>query len=260
MNPVEKIEDPSDVTPSPVLETPFVDSTTPAGDTELADEITAEKPVTPMISPQTDLPLKEQLLTKTFGLLTFFVIAQLFFFEFYITTAQNQLELMGDAEHDYFYAKSFNIIGSLGFLSIPVFSFLADHYGYKWTFLLNCVACVIFPIPPLFRSLPPQFISFVVWAVARQFIFSNMYGFVGLKFGFKNYGQLVGIITFGYAVVAQAQYGVIYFILYVLEGSYFWWNMLNIVASVSLFLYPIYLWKNDPVASAMGTADKIPMH
>jgi MFS family permease len=163
--------------------------------------------------------LREQIFSKPYQMAFWFYLLILFFLGFFLATSQQQLAQKGDAQTGYFYTKMFNIIGCLGFVSIPLFGFLADRYGFEWTYFLATCFAILYPVFALFNNLPLQYVTFSLWALCRQWTFSSNFAYVAAEYGIQNYGLLVGIIAFGAGAFSNVQYGALAFVLTVLRTS-----------------------------------------
>jgi MFS family permease len=185
--------------------------------------------------------LRNQIFSKPYQMAFWFYLIILFLLGFYLATAQQQLALMGDAQTGYFYTKMFNIIGCLGFVSIPLFGVLADRYGFEWTYFLATCFTILYPFFALFNNLPLQYVTFSMWALCRQWTFSSNFAYIAAEFGHQNYGLLVGVVTFGAGAFSNVQYGVLAFILTVLNGDFYWWNLGTAVGCFFLLLIPLFI-------------------
>jgi len=185
--------------------------------------------------------LRDQIFSKPYQMAFWFYLIVFFCLAFYLATAHLQLALMGDAQTGYFYTKMFNIIGGLGFVSIPLFGVLADRYGFEWTYFLAICFTILFPFFALFNNLPLQYVTFSIWALCRQWTFSSNFAYIAAEFGHQNYGLLVGIVTFGAGAFSNVQYGALAFVLNVLNGDFYWWNLGTAVGCFFLLLIPLFI-------------------
>lgn len=120
----------------------------------------------------------------------------------YNGTAQDQIEEKrsdGDPPVSH-YMELFQTITALGGVLVPAYGLLLDVIAQyvSAAFIVACgigfAACTLLP-------LEAQIATFVLWSVCSACLFAFLYNYVARRFGFSNYGVLIGIANAAMGIV-----------------------------------------------------------
>lgn len=195
-------------------------------------------------------------LTVDFVLLTVWFAIHVLFFEFYIGTLADALDHrtrqqkwpfgeVSDSEPSAsskidLYVTIFNFIYAFGFLFVPIYAWATDTIGFVGSFLLATLFAFSYPLVSLAPWLPSQFIAYTLYSAGIQFVYSCQFGFVAYRFGYENFGALVGIMGLVTACLIPLQPVFLQLVLRRFHGNFFF--MYLIQACVTLPLFSIVLW------------------
>ena len=205
---------------------------TSGGGVSLDEDATAI-PVAPSVMEQMQSP-------SFIGIGLFFSLHYLRF-TWYVGSAADQLGKMGD--DDSVYTNILSLALPLSALATPAVGYILDSNNgfikYGWAVTLLSIYGLIFTID----NLPLQVAGFVFFGLFRITLFSGMFTFVAVTFGFRSFGRLSGTILACAGILSTVSILLVDIVEYHLDGEYFWINMCMLVIAVPLITFPIYLWQ-----------------
>jgi MFS family permease len=156
-----------------------------------------------------------------------------------------QLEAKGD---DGFYTDLFSITYAGATVVAPLGGYLADRYGLGITqgLATYLTATSLFILASDRISLNGQILGLVAYGMGRMFIFGMYFSNNGKRFGYTNYGTLVGLGLLISAIVSLIQYPLI---ALAAEGKAAAVNIACGATLLSLFPYFVWLHRRDKSTS-----------
>ena len=164
--------------------------------------------------------------------------------QYYIGSIGFQLEAKGD---DGFYTDLFSIIYASATVFAPLGGYLGDRCGLGITQGLATffISISFFILASDAVKLNGQIGGLVAYSLGRMFIFGMYFTNNGKRFGYTNYGTLVGLGLLISAIVSLLQYPLI---ALAAEGKA---ATVNIASGVTLLsLFPYFVWLNRKENSA----------
>lgn len=150
-----------------------------------------------------------QLRSLEYCLLTFWFSACVLPLQYYIGTIGFQLESKGDVDGYYTYMQQITYAGSA--IVSPVLGLFADKFGLGVAqgtgTLLSALSLLILSNDSI--PLNMQVLGLMFYAVGRMLIFTMYFTNIGQRFGYHNFGTLVGIGLVTSAIVSLLQYPLI---------------------------------------------------
>jgi len=209
----------------------------PDGGVSLDEDVAVKEDAAP-VAPS----VIEQMQSPSFiGIGLFFSLHYLRF-TWYVGSAADQLGQMGD--DDSVYTNILSLALPLSALATPAVGYILDSnngfikYGWAVT-LLSVLYGLIFTI----NNLPLQIAGFVFFGLFRITLFSGMFTFVAVTFGFRSFGRLSGTILACAGILSTVSILLVDIVEYHLDGEYFWINICMLVIALPLLTFPIYLWR-----------------
>lgn len=195
-------------------------------------------------------------LTVDFILLTIWFAVHVLFFEFYIGTIADALDHRTRQTKYPFgsvstsappatktidiYVMIFNMIYAVGFLFVPLYAWTTDHIGFVGSFFIATFFALAYPLLSMLPWLPTQFIAYAVYSAGIQFVYSCQFGFVAFRFGYHNFGALVGVMGIVAACLIPLQPVFLRLVINHFKGNFFF--MYLIQAGITLPLFSIVIW------------------
>lgn len=142
-------------------------------------------------------------------------------------------------------STSFNLIWSLGWISIPFFGLMMDYCGIIFSMNVASVGLVIFNALKLLPIVNIQYVSFVLVSTVNVGMWAIFYSHLSAKFGFDNYGKLLGVSSIVTALIGALQYAIDWLTNNKLNGNFFYADVMFIVVSVICLILSIYVWYID---------------
>lgn len=195
-------------------------------------------------------------LTVDFMLLTIWFAVHVLFFEFYIGTIADALDHRTRQTKYPFgavstsappatktidiYVMIFNMIYAVGFLFVPLYAWTTDHVGFVGSFFIATFFALAYPLLSMLPWLPTQFIAYAVYSAGIQFVYSCQFGFIAFRFGYHNFGALVGVMGIVAACLIPLQPVFLRLVINQFKGNFFF--MYLIQAAITLPLFSIVVW------------------
>ena len=183
-------------------------------------------------------PLCRQLSSSSFlTMLVFFAIHYVRYI-WYIGTAVEQLEGLGDTTHAY--VSWLPLTMALGCTAVPIVGLILERCGgVPSAMLVTNAFAVLYNAFAMADSLPLQPLAFVAASVFRVFLFSTMFCFLQVEFGHKSFGRLSGFMVFTASVFALSQMGSTYIVHKHLDNDFTPFNVAFLVCCAPLVLPPL---------------------
>jgi len=195
-----------------------------------------------------DKPLMTQICSVPFAYVTLFLTTHIFRQGFLIGTLGPQVEaFFPDAKLADTLKGLFNIILPLGFIPM-MFCTASGFAGYilnrpKLAFVFVTLISMVYGLLLLVHT-PESFITlFVIFPVARQFVFSTFFSFSANTFGYASFGRIAGVASTVAGLVQLTQTSLV--AIATKPGSWLDWQMVDLLLGsipCILFLYPIGSW------------------
>jgi len=143
--------------------------------------------------------------------------------------------------------SNFNIIWAAGCVAIPFYGLMMDRRGLTFSILFTTIGLTTFSFMKLIPIVDLQYLTFVVVSTINVGMWGLIYSYLSQKFGFDNYGKLLGVMSVTVAVVGLLQYPLTTLTLDYLDSNYAFMDILFSVTSLLTFMCPIYLYRLDKV-------------
>lgn len=181
--------------------------------------------------------------SESFGMGIFYT-TNVFFMQFYLGTTRLQIGYKaGGVDAASGYVDFANIVVAFACVTIPVIGWLLDKKGYGWTLgTINALA-VLSSVLQALPVLQIQWLTLVVWMVARYFMYSSYFAIFGALFGFRNFGKLVAIDNTFNGLVGLLQYPLTTLGLHALGGNFTAINVGQVVILLPLFAFCFFMYK-----------------
>ena len=192
----------------------------------------------------------EQLKTLEYILLIIWFSVCLVPLQYYIGSLGFQLESKGD---DGFYTDLFSIIYASSSIVAPAGGYLADRLGHGVAqgFATLLIAASLFILGSNQVGLDGQVFSLLAYGMGRMFIFGSYFSNNGKRFGYVNYGTLVGFGLLASAIVSLLQFPLI---ALAADGEAAAVNFGCGVALLCLSPYFFWLRRKEQVTSVAGNS------
>jgi len=138
--------------------------------------------------------------------------------------------------------NTFNLIWSFGWVSIPVFGVMLDNLGTSFTMNVISVCLAIFNALKLLSYEKIQYLSFGLVSTVNVGMWALFYSYLSAKFGFDNYGKLLGVSSIVTASIGALQYAFDWVTNNVYHGKFFFADVVFMVLSVICVCLSIYMW------------------
>jgi hypothetical protein len=135
------------------------------------------------------------------------------------------------------YENLFAFMVPFGFIGLPVSGFVLDTRGFSANFCIANTLLVCMQVTSLIESLPLQVVTFVLWVLARFFLFSSYFAFLPAAFGFGTFGLVNGVISMVASVVGLLQYPL------TISGDYTAINIGFLAILMLMYAFPVYLYQ-----------------
>jgi len=177
----------------------------------------------------------QQLKSKQFQMITLFYSLHLTRNGFILTSAQNFLYDLGDADGTYL--TIFTSLLPISILGVPLINYSISTHGYHWGGfqLVNGLGVVHGLIQILFRKLNVQIVGFVVYSIYRCCLFSVIFTFLPLTLSERVVGKAYGIMQVVAGAIAYINIpmgGT--FAIHYCNGNFFYPNLLYTVIILPL--------------------------
>eukprot|EP00936_MAST-01D_sp_MAST-1D-sp1_P000934 g934.t1 len=196
---------------------------------------TAAQPSPTTTAVPVPVPVGQQMCSKGYILMLIFFGCHYFRFIWYMGTAVDQLEIIGDTSHAY--ARALPIVVALGCLAVPLVGLVLQRCGgVPGAMMFINVAAMLYNGLAMVQSLQVQPVAFAITSVFRIFLFSTMFSFVQFSFGHRAFGRLSGFMVFSSAAVALLQIPIVAFVHRSLDNDYTVFNAAFLAMCLPLFI------------------------
>ena len=166
-----------------------------------------------------DEKLWRQLLSLRFLAAVVFCLAASFFVSYGLGTVPVQLAHL-DPDNSVFDVQLFSIIGCFGFIAVPLYGYIVDHFGvaamsFVWMFIVS----VWFGLS-MVRNVTFQIVFFVWFACGRASCGTTVANYLRRTFGAKHFATLAGIAWLIGSCAASVQPPLVDFSLNDLNGNF----------------------------------------
>jgi hypothetical protein len=145
----------------------------------------------------------QQLREREWYLFMFFFVVCVLRLNMYIGTIDAQLTALG--QHNGDYTNIFGIVLPLGFFFQFIVGPIIDRMGLRISWFLLWAILVLLCVLNLIPNLKLQVLTFIIFALFRAFLFSNMSTYLAKQFGYASVGRLVGAVILCGGLVALIQ-------------------------------------------------------
>lgn len=139
-------------------------------------------------------------------------------------------------------ASVFNYVWSFGWVSIPLFGLMMDYYGNYFSRNFASVGLVVFCVLKLIPNNDVQYATFVTIACVNVGMWAIFYSYISDKFGFDNYGKLLGVSSITVASIGALQYAFDYATDNTFHGNYKFADIVFMCTSVVCLFLSLYMW------------------
>jgi len=167
--------------------------------------------------------------------------------QFYIMTVGAQTELATGKNMATEFTITLSTVSALG---IGV-GYVMDKLGFGFIVFMNTVitTSAIFCITSPVRAV--HIIGFILYVLARTTTWCVFFSFIGINFGFKFYGTLVGMGLFISGCFSAFQYYCLHIIKHYMENNYNWMNMFFVMwCALWGGLYTLWLFSVEEKGSS----------
>jgi len=214
----------------------------------------AQKPA-PVVAPLLmGKPLLEQIMSVQFGYLVCFLSMHIFRQGFLLGTIGPQVEaFFPDPVQAEGLKGLFNVILPLGFIPM-MFCTASGFAGFilsrpRLAFIVVTLLSMVYGLLLMVHNEPTFIALFVVFPVARQFVFSTFFSFAANTFGYASFGRIAGVASTFAGLLQLSQT----FLVGLVEDKFFHpegdaaanWSTVDLVLGtvpMFLFIYPIISW------------------
>ena len=170
-------------------------------------------------------------------MLLFFVLHYVRYI-WYIGTAVEQLEGMGDTAHTY--VSWLPMTMALGCIAVPMVGLTLERCGgIPSGMLVTNIFAILYNVIATVDTLSLQPLAFVAASVFRVFLFSTMFCFLQVEFGHKRFGRLSGCMVFTASVFALSQMLSTYIVHKHLDNNFTSFNTAFLACCAPLMLPPL---------------------
>lgn len=136
--------------------------------------------------------LKSQVFTLRFLAVVVFALTAAFYVSYGLGTVPVQLARL-DPSNSVFDVQLFSLIGCFGFIAIPVYGYVVDHFGvaamsFLWMFIVSSWFGL-----SMIKNVPFQIVLFIWFAFGRASCGTTTANYIRRTFGTKYFGTLNGI-------------------------------------------------------------------
>jgi len=181
---------------------------------------------------------KEQIKTKDYWLVIGFLAVQSLRVSMYIGTLNDRFP------KDSIYLKAFPYMWPGGVIFIPLIGWMLDRIGHAFAYTVLLIVSVLYCIIDLIHIDGLQFITFVLISYGNVANWGMLFSYISWRFGFANYGKLLGGCSVTVAVFGLLQYLFVFVTVHSLNDHYFFVNVLMLCMNAPLLYVPYYLKKN----------------
>lgn len=195
-----------------------------------------------------DKPLLTQVCSVPFAYVTIFLCVHIFRQGFLLGTLGPQVEyFFTDAALANKLKDSFNIILPLGFLPM-MFCTASGFAGYvlnrpNLAFIVVTLMSMVYGGLLLVPNVVAFIVLFVVFPVARQFVFSTFFSFSANTFGYASFGRIAGVASTIAGLVQLTQTALVAAVEE--PGSWLNWYRIDLIfllLPMILFIYPVTIY------------------
>jgi len=147
-------------------------------------------------------------------------------------------------------ASNFNLIWALGFVAIPFYGYMMDKKGLVFSILVTTIGLALFSLLKLIPIQDVQYLSFVIVSTINVGMWGLIYSYFSQKFGFDNYGKLLGVMSVTVAVTGLLQYPMITLSISKLNSNFVPMDIFFVFTSALTFVCPIYLYRIERIGVA----------
>lgn len=181
--------------------------------------------------PVAERPFTVQVRSREFAYIYVFCVVCMFRSNMYLGTTYNFLESLNAPD---IYLTVCASIVPLGFVIVPVFSYVLGNHGFASTGHLCWLLGVTYGILSLFPDYVVQVVTAFVFTCYRAVLFSYVAAFVASIFGAHSVGRVTGILYTTTACFVALQYPMVTFVVNNLSNNYvpLHWLLLGIMTPV----------------------------
>jgi len=192
----------------------------------------------------TTLPVSQQMLLPSFiSNLVFFTLNYLAY-TFFLGTALDQLERLGDDPDNRVYLKMFSwLLPLLGGGSVPVIGWILDTKGYTASFVFINTCGVLSATVSMVSNLQLQAFRLVVFSIFRICLFSAMFGYCAVNYGFRSFGRLSGLTLLAASIVSLLGLELKRVVKDECSGDFFLVNLGLCIMGIGCYFHPVYVRK-----------------
>ena len=135
-----------------------------------------------------------------------------------------------------------------GILSVPIIGIFLDKLGLTFSIWALCISGALYAglAVCVFLPIQVQYVTFVVVAFYRALLFSVMATYVAVEFSFVHFGKLWGTVFLLGGLVNLGEYFMVDAVHKYLGGDFFWFNIVMLILSVLVVIFPLMLIKYPP--------------
>jgi MFS transporter, LAT3 family, solute carrier family 43, member 3 len=169
------------------------------------------------------------------------VVIHLLRISFYAGTVTTQMAFFGD---DGTYGKiAAWTIPLVPLVTFPIVGRMMDRFGLLMTLPMANVFQILFGLLSLIPILRIQPLTFIVYALGRQFFFGTYFALVIQMFGQRHFGKISGSALFIAGLFVVAQIPLVAVIDKSLGGNFALVNVIGTLVFLPLFHFIYYIWQ-----------------
>jgi MFS transporter, LAT3 family, solute carrier family 43, member 3 len=182
-----------------------------------------------------------QLKQPMFWYMSVWVVIHLLRISFYAGTVTTQMAFFGD---DGTYGKiAAWTIPLVPLVTFPIVGRMMDRFGLLMTLPMANVFQILFGLLSLIPILRIQPLTFIVYALGRQFFFGTYFALVIQMFGQRHFGKISGSALFIAGLFVVAQIPLVAVIDKSLGGNFALVNVIGTLVFLPLFHFIYYIWQ-----------------
>jgi hypothetical protein len=176
-----------------------------------------------------ELSIQQALISEKFILIAIFLTGHVLKFNFYLATALRRIE---NEKASRIYVTLLFIIVPLGCMITPIITWTVRRYGVAGVIWATQLFSLAFSALVMVHGHIALIISFLLLSIYRMFLFTCLYPYVSIVFGYKLFGRLNGILLTLSGIVSLLQYPLIILAEspMIFDGNYFF---------VDLIVFPV---------------------
>jgi len=139
-------------------------------------------------------------------------------------------------------AGTFNTIWSFGWVAIPFFGVMTDYFGNMFSMNVTSVGLTLFCALKLIPNTDVQYAAFVLVATVNVGMWAIFYNYLSTKFGFDNFGKLLGVSSLTVASIGALQYAFDYATNNKFHGNYLFVDIVFMCTTTISLALSIFMW------------------